>query len=162
MFRALFFALTLILPALATAQAGDAQEVGRYVLSNAGLAKYKQATQKLSAIGVGDCGQDDGDDSDAPSISAAAAKIDANPAARSAIQSAGMTSREFIVFGMSMLQSGLAAWGMDQPGGKLPPGVSMANVTFYRAHADEIAQLGEAAQSACSGDEGEEEQVEED
>jgi hypothetical protein len=161
MFRSILIALMLVLPALAAAQDSDTQEINRYVLTDAGLAKYTQATQKLSALGAAGCEAEGGDDSDTGSLSAAVANIDANPAAKAAIQSAGMTSREFIVFGMSMLQAGLAAWGLDQPGGKLPPGVSMANVTFFRNHAAEMERLGELSKSGCDAGDTDEEDVEE-
>ena len=149
MFRSTLIALMLILPAVAAAQDRDAQEVSRYVLTDGGLAKYTLATEKLSAAG---CEIESEDDSDTASLTAAVALIDANPPAKAAIQSAGMTSREYIVFGMSMLQSGLAAWGLDQPGGKLPPGISMANVSFFRKHAAEMERLGELTKSGCNAD----------
>jgi len=152
MFRSTLIALMLILPALAAAQGPDAQEVSRYVLTDSGLAKYTLATEKLSALGAAGCETESEDDSDTGSLAAAVAHIDANPPAKAAIQSAGMTSREYIVFGMSMLQSGLAAWGLDQPGGKLPPGISMANVTFFRTHAAEMERLGELTKSGCNAD----------
>ncbi len=62
------------------------------------------------------------------------AKINSRPGAQAAIQSAGMTSREFVVFMFSMLQNGMAAWALKQPGGKLPPGISQANVDFFNKH----------------------------
>jgi hypothetical protein len=43
-----------------------------------------------------------------------------------------MPPREFVVFSMSVLQAGLAAWALDQPGGTLPPEVRMENVNFFR------------------------------
>jgi hypothetical protein len=152
MFRSTLMALMLILPALTAAQDRDAQEISRYVLTDAGLAKYTLATEKLSALGAAGCDAESDDDSDTGSLAAAAARIDANPPAKAAIQSAGMTSREYLVFGMSMLQSGLAAWGLDQPGGKLPPGVSMANVAFFRKHAAEMERLGELTKTGCNAD----------
>ena len=109
MFRSMLVALALVLPAIAAAQDRDTQEINRYVLTDAGLAKYTQATQKLNALGAAGCEHESVDDSDTGSLTAAVANIDANPAAKAAIQSAGITSREYIVFGMSMLQAGLTA-----------------------------------------------------
>jgi len=42
--------MLLIAPHLAQAQDADAQEVMRYTLTEAGLAKYSQATKQLAAL----------------------------------------------------------------------------------------------------------------
>ena len=65
-----------------------------------------------------------------------------------------MTTREYMVFSMSLLQTGLAAWALEQPGGKLPPGVSKANVDFYKAHKAALEKLGAGSKDKCddSGD----------
>jgi hypothetical protein len=83
--------------------------------------------------------RDDGDD--LQSIDDAAAKLNASPAAKAAIQSAGLTPREYVVFSFSLLQTGLGAWAADQPGGKLPPGTSKANVDFYKKHQADLKKL---------------------
>jgi hypothetical protein len=69
--------------------------------------------------------------------------MDGVPGVKSALKGAGMTSREYLLFSWSVFQNGMAAWALDQPGGKLPPGVKMANVNFYRAHEAELKRLGE-------------------
>ena len=125
----------------------DTQEVSRYVLTEAGLAKYTAATQKLSKMATGRRAKCD--DSSSSSLSQIVAKYDATPGAKSAIQSAGMTTREFVVFSFSLLQTGIAAWGLDQPGAKLPPGMSMENVKFYRAHKAAIDKLGTGKKDEC-------------
>jgi|GEM_PF-1372450 len=117
----------------------DTKEIGGYVLTEAGLAKYMQAAKNMGEVAKqpGACDSDDGDD--APlSLDALAARIDSIPGATAAIKSAGMTPREYTVFMFSLVQNGTAAWALDQPGGKLPPGTSMANVNFYRTHAAAI------------------------
>jgi hypothetical protein len=52
-----------------------------------------------------------------------------------------MTSREYMVFSLSLLQNGMAAWAVSQPGGTLPPGASRANVDFLKKHDAELKQL---------------------
>ena len=47
---------------------------------------------------------------------------------------------------------GMAAWALAQPGGKLPAGVKMANVNFYRSHEAELAKLGELTKEAGCDD----------
>jgi hypothetical protein len=128
--------IALLLPAFAAAQDRDAREVQGHVLTDAGLAKYTQATKKIAALPGGDC-----DDDDSQSIDQMTAKLNASPGARAAIQSAGMTTREYVVFTWSLLQTGLAAWAVDQPGGKLPQGTSKANVDFYKKHQAELQKL---------------------
>lgn len=141
---------------VACAQDKDVAEVQRYVLSDAALGKYTQATKKLAALPGGNCSDDD--DSENPSIDQMAARLAAVPGAQAAVQSAGMSVREYVVFSMSLLQNGLAAWAVDQPGGKLPPGVSRANVDFIKKHGAELKQLeGLRPADGCDGgDTGEE------
>jgi hypothetical protein len=151
----LALALALLLPAVAGAsQAPDAdsREVSAYQLTEPGLGKFAQATRGLMALQADECG----DDADVKTISEAVARLDAMPGAKAAIESAGMSTREYIVFSFAMMQSGLAAWGLDQPGGKLPPGVSAANVEFYRKHAVELQRLAEETEdSTCAAEESE-------
>jgi hypothetical protein len=87
------------------------------------------------------------------------AKLNAVPGAQSAIQSAGMTTREYVVFMWSMLHNGMAAWAVSQPGGKLPPGTLQSNIDFYKSHEAQFAAIG--ASDPCDEDSGEEEAPEE-
>lgn len=147
----------LAMPGLALANPQDHREISSYVLTEAGLAKFGKATRNLSAI-PGACeDDDDDDDANSQSIDAMVAEINAKPGAKEAIQSAGLTPREYVLFMFSMLQNGMAAWALDQPGGKLPPDVSRANVDFYKKHEAELAALGK--NSSCD-DQGEEESEE--
>jgi hypothetical protein len=149
-------ALALALWQLAAAAAdalpeADTREIRSYVLTEAALGKYVQATRKLSAIRL-ECSVDD---SGVDDLSDAAAKIDAVPGAKRAMRSAGITSREYVVFAFALIENAFAAHALDQPGGKLPPGISMANVDFFRKHADEIAKLGKETEVAgCEEAEG--------
>lgn len=141
----------------------DGKEISAYVLTEAGLAKYKQALKNLGPLSkrmADDCGKGDDNDSNsdsANSLDEMVARVDAIPGVRAAITSAGMTTHEYLVFTFSLFQNGMTAWALDQPGGKLPPGVSMANVNFYRAHEAAIKKLGAQTKSACEDDEGENE-----
>jgi hypothetical protein len=140
---AIFAALTILLtePRLASAQDADANEVLRYTLTETGLAKYTEATKKLAALpdeGVDAC---DDDDAEGASLDEMAARLDALPGAKAAIQSADMTSREYVLFSMSLLQNAVGAWAASQPGGGLPPGVSKANVDFLQKLDAELKKL---------------------
>jgi hypothetical protein len=116
------------------------------MLTDAGLAKYTQAVRKLQPLMEQvpkNC-----DDESPQSLSGIAARMDGVPAVKSALKGAGMTSREYLLFSFSVFQNGMAAWALEQPGGKLPPGMKMANVNFYRAHKAELEKLGELTKQA--------------
>ena len=148
-------AVSLLMTYVSTAQAmadRDAKEVSNYVLSEAALAKYTRAVTNLQPL-MKAMAQSCEDDESAGSLNAAAARMDAVAGVKAAIQSAGMTTREYLVFGFAVFQNGLAAWALSQPGGKLPAGVQMANVNFYRAHEAAFKQLGEKTKTAnCDSD----------
>lgn len=144
------FALALLVPAVAGAQNfsdRDTNEIAGYVLTDAGLAKYTQAVRKLQPL-TGQLPQDCDGDEGPKSLADMVARMDEVPGVKSALKSAGMTSREYLVFSWSVFQNGMAAWGLDQPGGKLPPSMKMANVNFYRAHEAELKKLGELTKQA--------------
>jgi hypothetical protein len=147
-------AVALLLTTVSTAQNfpdRDAKEVSSYVLSEAALAKYTRAVANLQPL-MKSMAQSCDDDESAGSLSAMAARMDAVAGVKAAIQSAGMTTREYLVFSFSVFQNGLAAWALAQPGGKLPAGVQMANVSFYRAHEAAFKQLGDKTKAAdCDG-----------
>jgi hypothetical protein len=125
----------------------DSREIADYVLTDAALAKYAQALRKLQPLK--EQLQQDCDREDAPkSLNDMAARMDGVPGVKAALRTAGMTSHEYLVFSFSVFQNGMAAYALDQPGGKLPPGVKMANVKFYRAHEAELNKLGEINQQA--------------
>jgi len=137
--------LSFSLPAVVGAQGPadkDLAEIQGYRLSDAGLAKYTQAVRNLGKLSEAQAilGEDDEDDGP-KSIDAQVARFDAIPEVKQAISSAGMTTREYTLFTWSMFQAGMASWALTQPGGKLPPGVSMDNVTFYRKHEAELDLL---------------------
>lgn len=152
----ILLAFASALPAGALAQDRDTKEVNAYVLTEASLAKYSKATRALNAAAPQVAGSCDDEGEGAQSIDRMVARINAVPKAKAAIQSAGMSTREYVVFGLSVFQTGLASWGLSQPGGKLPPGVSMANVKFYRAHEAAIQQI-KPAESDCDDASAEEE-----
>ena len=148
-------AILLLLPAASadSLPEADAQEVRAYALTEAVLDKYVRATRRLSEIPL-DC---DAGDSGISSLDDAAAKIDRMPGAKAMMKSAGITSREYVVFAFALIENAYAAYSVDQPGGKLPPGTSMANVEFLRRNSDVIERLAnetevpECADSAGGG-----------
>jgi hypothetical protein len=149
--RALAAAAVLLLLPAARADSlpeADAQEVRAYALTDAVLNKYVKATRKLSAIPL-DC---DAGDSGISSLDDAAAKIDAMPGAKAVMKSAGITSREYVVFAFALIENAYAAYSVDQPGGKLPPGTSLANVEFLRRNTGVIEKLANETEVAECAD----------
>jgi len=126
----------------------DARELRGYTLTESTFDRYAQATRNLNGVQIQACD----DDSEVATIDEAAARLDAVPAARSAVHAAGMTSREYVVFAFSVLQSGLAVNALGRLDGQLPPDVPLENVDFYLEHAGEMQQLTDEAQGpACPG-----------
>lgn len=149
----LILAATIGMAGSGAANESDKREVSSYVLTEAGLGKFAQATRNLSAI-PGACVDKDEDDDDSngnESLDQLAAKLDSLPGAKAAVESAGMTSREYVIFMFSMMEAGLSHWAMSQPGGKLPPGVQQANVDFYKNHETAMAEIGK--NEGCGQDE---------
>jgi hypothetical protein len=142
-------AALLLLPAARaeTLPEADAREVRAYALTDAVLARYVAATRKLSAIPL-DC---KADDRGIDGLDDAAAKIDAMPGARAALRSARLTSREYVVFAFALIENAYAAYSLEQ-GGKLPPGISMANVEFLRRNSSVIERLANETEVATCGD----------
>lgn len=136
------------------AQDRDTQEVSRYVLTESGLAKFTQAARNVAAV-PGACEPDEDDSEDLKSVDQMVAKMNSVPGVQAAVESAGMTTREYVVFMFSMIQNGMAAWALSQPGGKLPSGVSQANVDFYRKHEAEMVAIGK--DDPCGDDFGDDE-----
>lgn len=130
----------------------DTTEVMAYSLTEAGFSKYRQATQKLQALPDGMSGNCD-TDLGSMSIDESAAMFNTIPGAAAAIQSAGMTTREYVVFSWALIHNALAAWVAGQPGGSLPAGASQANVDFVRSHEAELQELNTSQQGDGCEDE---------
>jgi hypothetical protein len=151
--HAFLAAAALLLPAARaeTLPEADTREVRSYALTETALGRYVEATRKLSAIPL-DCSAEE------PGISnltEAAARIDAMPGGKAALQSAGLTSREYVVFAFSLIENAYASYALEQPGGKLPPGVSITNVEFLRRNSGVIEQLANETEVAdCAANDG--------
>lgn len=149
--------LLLLLGAIAGTLSGqnraataDEREIAAYRFSEATLAKYIQASRALAALprpASADTAEDAETDDDAAgddgkSIADIAAMYDTIPGARRAITAAGLTTREFVVFTLTLFQAGMAAWLVEQQGwDKLPPGIARENVVFYQRHKAELDRL---------------------
>lgn len=131
-------------------QNADARELASYRLTEAALTKYAAATRALAPVlAENPPGCDDTSDE---SLTAMAARLDAIPGAPAAVRGAGLSTRDYIVFGIAMFQAGMASWAVTDGGGELPAGVSPKNVEFYEAHQVEIQELsGLLPENDCDG-----------
>ena len=152
-------ALVLVLCSPAGAQdagAGDDKEISSYKLTDAGLARFEQAhhsLQALPATRAADCDSEASEDSEGVNtIDQVVARLNATAGAPAAVKAAGITPREYVVFGMALFQAGMATWALAQPGAKLPTGVSMDNVNFYRRHQAELQKLDVGKKSSNCDD----------
>jgi len=131
--------LAALAPSAATAQAADAQALAAYRLTETTLNRFIAASRGLAAVAreqpdTSGENEDDEENNDL-SIDEIAAVYDKNPATRRAIANAGLTSREYVIFMLSMFEAGMAAWLVERQGWKsLPPNVARENVLFYQQH----------------------------
>jgi hypothetical protein len=126
----------------------DDEILARYRLTEAGLVKFTQASRNFIAIAKADSAalEQQSEDSDGMTLAQMAALYDGHPGLKRAITSAGMTTREYVTFIMSMFQAGMGAWMVEQQGGKfdkVPAGFPHENIRFYQQHRAALEAIGE-------------------
>ena len=145
--RSAILAIAFLLPLPVVAQPdADAQEIKSFRLTDASLAKYAQATRNIRRLPIGNCDLT----SPAIAIDELASKLAAAPGAKTAVASAGMTTREYVVFGLAVAHSAMATYGADKAGGALPAG-TQSNVEFYKKHEGEFSELAGVPQTGGCG-----------
>jgi hypothetical protein len=130
-------------------KSADEKVIDNYRLSEASLARYSRASHNLATLALQhpEAFKDtDSTSDDNATLAQLAAKLEKHPGVKQAIASAGMTTQEYIVFGLATMQAGIGSYALKQ-GGKLPPNV-MANVTFYDSHRAQFEQLGKEMKDA--------------
>ena len=131
----------------------DERTLGTYSLSMDKLNKAVKAAHNLEAAEKADPGleerwQKSGGDNDMDDIRtdvpALIARIEAEPAARRAVESAGLSPRDFVLTTFAIMSASVAA-EMKKAGVKQDSGigsqVSDENIAFVTAHKDEIKAL---------------------
>ncbi|MGH9419255.1 MAG: hypothetical protein ACRD3J_04715 [Thermoanaerobaculia bacterium] len=74
---------------------------------------------------------------DDKSVDQSVAKLEANPGARRALASSGMSAREFVMTSLAYVQAAMTAGMMTSvPNYKVPAGQNMQNVEFYKQHGE--------------------------
>jgi hypothetical protein len=126
----------------------DEETLARYRLTEETLVKFTRAARGVIAAVRADStalGPDEGDGSP-QSLAEITAAYERRPALKRAITDAAMTTREYAVFVMSMLQAAMAAWIVERDNGKfahVPAGIPLENVWFYQRHQAELERLGD-------------------
>jgi hypothetical protein len=125
-------------------------EVSNYRLTSAGLQKFLTATRALSDLeeedlAIGERFQNmDEDDVDLDQIASA---FDSEPRVKSAINGAGFTSREYVTFMFSMIQTMFTAAMLEMGGenalAQMENSVLKQNVQFFLEHKEEFEALEE-------------------
>ncbi|HEX5437496.1 MAG TPA: hypothetical protein VFW98_10055 [Gemmatimonadaceae bacterium] len=129
----------------------DMKAMQSYQLTASGLTKYTRAVHNMIQVTKAHpeiAKEEDG--SKANSLADIAAIYDRHPEVKRAITSAGMSSRDFVLFTIVLAQSGAAMSMQQANGGKLPPGVQPANVEFLKAHEADLLKLEQEMQQADS------------
>jgi hypothetical protein len=149
------FALAFLFFGAAEASAqqdADLEMLAEYRLTDDGLANFAQASRNVAAAVKADPSLEDSvDASDDATIAELAALYDSYPAVRKAIESADMTSTEYVTFLYSMIQAGMAAWVVEEYGQtELPEGTPQENVDYYLANKDKFTALSKELQASSA------------
>jgi hypothetical protein len=114
-------------------------EVRKYAAANANLAKHPKVAEDEDAEGDSD------EDTSDESLDGMAARIGKIPEARKAIESAGLTVRQYAVITMALIQASMAQFAVDS--GADPAkvardaGVNPANMKFVKEHKAELQKM---------------------
>ena len=112
--------------------------LANYRLTSANLDKFVRATNALKALEDEDIDLEDRinmDDPEDVDLGEIAAAFDSEPRIKGAINSAGMTSRDYVTFMFSMMQamfgSMMVQMGGEQALAEMPSGVLKDNIRFF-------------------------------
>ena len=145
-------------------------EVSNYRLTSEGLQKFLRATQALHELEDEDlevAEQFENLDEDDVDLAQIAAAFDSEPMVKNAINGAGFTSREYVTFMFSMIQTMFTAAMLEMGGenalAQMENSVLKQNVQFFLEHQEEFEAMGEALEEMGEDEEEEsEEESEED
>ena len=124
----------------------DLRELSRYTLTLTDIRKYAAANANLAKQPKAEQEEDEAEDEDDDeSLNAMTAKIERMPAARKAIESAGLTARQYAVITMALIQASMAQFAVEQ--GADPAkvardaSVNPANIRFVKENKAELEKL---------------------
>ena len=120
----------------------EEREINAYRLTKAKIAQFGQATKNLLQAFEKNPRLFDNPagSKEEKTITGMINVTNSIPAAKKAIEDAGMTARDYWMFQMAMLYAGTGNMVLKS-GGQLPDGYSKENVDFYRANEAEFMKL---------------------
>jgi hypothetical protein len=135
----LLFVLAFALPTLAAGHAAshldasDEKAMREYDLTPAKVDKLAKAATRIREYGK--THPDVGETTSGKTIDESVKKLDAYPEVVSMLKSEGLTSREFMVGMMSMMQAGMwTSMSAQYPNAKMPDDINPKNVELLRKH----------------------------
>lgn len=122
------------------------QRVAQFRLNDQVLAKFMRAQQAIMQVSKAHPElAKQTDSSNAKTIEETILRVDKQPLLRAALASAGMTSSDYVLCSLALMQSGIYAWGVQMQGqkmwDKIPRGVPSENTRWVIAHKAELKKL---------------------
>lgn len=152
--RAALFGTLALGAVVAHAPAASAQfpmfteEVSNHRLTMDGLEKFVAATRNLDALedeSINLENRFEVSEGEMPDVGMIASAFESEPLIRDAIGKAGLSSREYVTFLFSIVQTMFTATMVEMGGesafSQMEAGVLKDNVAFFREHKDEIERL---------------------
>ena len=130
----------------------DEAALAAYPLSMERLERWQRAAQNLQEVATANpalAATWEAQNTDAESLDEIVGRIEREPEARRAIESAGIAPRDYVLTSMALIQAmfAMAAVDMGQSEG-VPDGVNPENVAFVREHRADIEAMMTAMQEA--------------
>lgn len=124
----------------------DQTEITQFVLTSVKLDQFAAASKALMSLSQD---RDQAEEAEPKTITDTVKRIEKHPTMLAAIQGAGLSPREYVVMGMTLMTTGLAV-GMKRQGSlgmkDLPPSVSPGNAAFVEKNYEKIEALMKSLQ----------------
>lgn len=130
----------------------DQLEMTAFSLDGERLNRFAAATKAMVSAGQAGAMAEEVDrlEEDQKTISGTVRAIERHPALVAAIKNAGMTTREYVVMGMTLMMTAIAV-GLKRQGSlamkELPPSISKENAAFVEQNFDKIETLMKSMQA---------------
>jgi len=128
-------------------QRKEAQEIANFRLSTESLEKMSKAVQAFNALGDSNpelkdaCEPPNSEDRQNQTVQETVSCIEKHPPAVSALRSAGMTPREFVLTTYAVMLNSFGLTYKQMGVKRLFPGASEANMNFIETHQEAIKKL---------------------
>ncbi len=122
----------------------DEKEIAAFKLTTEGFTKYSKAVAAMSELEKKDPSfKEKHESSDSQTIDETVQQFERTPQAMSALKSAGLTPRQFVLTTYALVVNAIVLAFKQQPGmmKELPAGASKENIEFMEKHRKEIEAL---------------------